>query len=71
MAAFPAIAARGEFSVRRTAEGRGELLEEWRQRMVQAERRGQLLQEEHAQLGGRLDRLMEMLEHLTKEPEAH
>jgi hypothetical protein len=48
-----------------------DLLEEWRQRMVQAERRGQLLQEEHAQLGGRLDRLMEMLEHLTKEPEAH
>src|SRR5438093_509355 len=48
-----------------------ELLEEWRQRMVQAERRGQLLQEEHAQLGGRLDRLMKMLEHLTKEPEAH
>jgi hypothetical protein len=39
--------------------------------MVQAERRGQLLQEEHAQLGGRLDRLMKMLEHLTKEPEAH
>ena len=48
-----------------------EILEEWRQRMVQAERRGQLLQEEHAQLGGRLDRLMKMLEHLTKEPEAH
>jgi len=48
-----------------------ELLEEWRQRMVQAERRGQLLQEEHAHLGGRLDRLMKMLEHLTKEPEAH
>jgi hypothetical protein len=48
-----------------------ELLEEWRQRMVQAERRGQLLQEEHAQLSGRLDRLMKMLEHLTKEPEAH
>ena len=48
-----------------------ELLEEWRQRMVQAERRGQLLQEEHAQLGGRLDRLLEMLEHLTKDPDAH
>ena len=48
-----------------------ELLEEWRQRLVQAERRWQLLQEEHAQFGERLDRLMEMLEHLTKEPEAH
>ena len=48
-----------------------ELLEEWRQRMIQAERKWQLLQEEYVQFGERLDRLMEMLEHLTKEPDAH
>jgi len=48
-----------------------ELPEEWRQRMIQAERKWQLLQEEYVQFGERLDRLMEMLEHLTKEPDAH
>ena len=46
------------------------LPEEWRQRCTQAERQGHMLQEEHAQMGERLDRLMAMLEHLTKEPEA-
>jgi hypothetical protein len=45
MAAFPAIAARGEFSVRRTAEGRGELLEEWRLYLA-IEAPGQLRAEE-------------------------
>ncbi len=48
-----------------------ELLEEWRQRARQAERHEQYRQEEAARLGERLDRLMAMLEHLTKEPEAH
>ncbi|MGE3539471.1 MAG: hypothetical protein AB7N91_18820 [Candidatus Tectimicrobiota bacterium] len=48
-----------------------ELLAEWRQRALQAERHGQLHQEAEVQLGERLDRLMAMLEHLTKEPEAH
>lgn len=43
----------------------------WRQRCVQAERQWHVLQEEHAQVGAYLDRLMAMLEHLTKEPEAH
>lgn len=52
------------------AEGQ-EFLEEWRQRALHAERYGQLCQEEEIQLGARLDRLMAMLEHLTKEPEAH
>ena len=47
------------------------LSEAWRQRCMQAERQGHMLQEEHAQIGERLDRLMAMLEHLTKEPEAH
>ena len=42
-----------------------------RQRLMQAERQWHMLQEEHAQLGERLDRLMAMLEHLTKEPDAH
>ena len=44
---------------------------EWRQRYMQAERQGHMPQEEHAQMGERLDRLMAMLEHLTKEPDAH
>lgn len=44
---------------------------EWRQRCMQAERPGHMPQEEHAQMGERLDRLMAMLEHLTKEPDAH
>jgi hypothetical protein len=44
---------------------------EWRQRGMQAERQWQIHQEEYAQMGERLDRLMAMLEHLTKEPEAH
>ena len=47
------------------------LPEEWHQRFMQAERKWQLLQEEYVQFGERLDRLMEMLEHLTKEPDAH
>ena len=47
------------------------LPEAWRQRLMQAERKWQMLQEEHAQMGVRLDRLMAMLEHLTKEPDAH
>ena len=38
---------------------------------MQAERQWHILQEEHAQMGERLDRLMAMLEHLTKEPDAH
>jgi ferric-dicitrate binding protein FerR (iron transport regulator) len=38
---------------------------------MQAERQWQIHQEEYAQVGERLDRLMAMLEHLTKEPEAH
>lgn len=48
-----------------------EILEEWRQRVVETERKWHTLQEEHAQLGVRLDGLMAMLEHLTKEPDAH
>ena len=47
------------------------LPEEWRQRCMQAERQWHVLQEEHAQVGAYLDRLMAMLEHLTKEPDAH
>ena len=47
------------------------LPEEWRQRCMQAERQWHLLREEHAQMGECLDRLMAMLEHLTKEPDAH
>ena len=47
------------------------LPDEWRQRCMQAERQRHMLQEEHAHLGERLDRLMAMLEHLTKEPDAH
>ena len=47
------------------------LPEESRQRLMQAERQWRMLQEEHAQMGERLDRLMAMLEHLTKEPDAH
>ena len=50
---------------------RQESLEEWRQRVVESERKWHTLQEEQAQMGERLDRLMAMLEHLTKEPEAH
>ena len=44
---------------------------ERRQRCMQAERQRHMPQEEHAQMGERLDRLMAMLEHLTKEPDAH
>ena len=47
------------------------LLEEWRQRCMQAERKWQMLQEEHAQMDEHLDHFMAMLEHLTKEPDAH
>jgi len=47
-----------------------EILEEWRQRVVETERKWHTLQEEHTQLGERLDGLMTMLEHLTKEPDA-
>ncbi|MBM3224700.1 MAG: hypothetical protein FJZ47_12970 [Candidatus Tectomicrobia bacterium] len=48
-----------------------ELLDTWRQRVIQAEGKWDVLQEEHARLGERLDHLMEMLEHLTKEPDPH
>lgn len=48
-----------------------EILEEWRQRVVETEHKWHLLQEEQAQIGERLDGLMAMLEHLTKEPDAH
>ena len=48
-----------------------DLLEEWRQRVVESERKWHILQEEHAHFGARLDQLMELLEHLTKEPDAH
>jgi len=48
-----------------------ESLEEWRQRVVETERKWHTLQEEQAQFGARLDHLMELLEHLTKEPDAH
>ena len=47
------------------------LPEELRQRLMQAECQWRRLQEEHTQMGERLDRLMAMLEHLTKEPDAH
>ena len=47
------------------------LSDEGRQRSISAERQWQMLQEEYAQIGERLDRLMAMLEHLTKEPDAH
>lgn len=47
------------------------LLEEWRQRVIETERKWHMLQEEHTRLGERLDGLMAMLEHLTKEPDAH
>jgi hypothetical protein len=45
-------------------------LEEWRQRALQAERKWHALQAEQVQFGECLDRLMQMLEHLTKEPDA-
>ena len=48
-----------------------ETLEEWRQRVVEAERKCHALQEAQAQFGARLDHLMQLLEHLTKEPDAH
>jgi hypothetical protein len=41
----------------------------WRQRLAQAERKTQELHEERGQFGARLDRLMQMLELLTKDPE--
>jgi hypothetical protein len=47
------------------------LPEEWHQRFMQAQRKWQMLQEEHAQMDERLVHLMAMLEHLTKEPDAH
>jgi hypothetical protein len=47
-----------------------ESLDEWRHRAVQAEHKLQSLQEEHGHFGERLDHLMQMLEHLTKEPES-
>jgi predicted RNase H-like nuclease (RuvC/YqgF family) len=48
-----------------------ERLEEWRQRALKAESQVHLVEEEQAQLEARLDRLMGMLELLTKEPETH
>ena len=57
---------------RRQDEGeQQEILEEWRQRVVETERKWHTLQEEQAQVGERLDHLMNLLEHLTKEPDAH
>ena len=47
------------------------LPDEWRQRRMQTERQWHMLQEEHAQVGEWLDRLMALLEHLSKEPDAH
>lgn len=44
--------------------------EAWRQRVVETERKWHTLQEEQAQFGARLDHLMQLLEHLTKEPDA-
>jgi hypothetical protein len=38
---------------------------------MQTERQWHMLQEEHAQVGAWLDRLMALLEHLSKEPDAH
>ena len=45
--------------------------EVWRQRVIEMERKWHTLQEEQAQFGERLDHLMKLLEHLTKEPDAH
>ena len=45
--------------------------EAWRQRVIETERKWHTLQEEQAQFGARLDHLMQLLEHLTKEPDAH
>jgi len=39
--------------------------------VVETEHKWHMLQEEQAQIGERLDGLMAMLEHLTKEPDAH
>lgn len=41
----------------------------WHQRLIQAEHKMQVLHEERAHFGERLDRLMHMLELLTKDPE--
>ena len=43
-------------------------IEEWRQRVLQAERKVHTLQEAQQQFGKCLDHLMYMLEQLTKEP---
>ena len=48
-----------------------ERLEAWRQRAVQAEHQAHMHETEHIALEARLDRLMAMLELLTKEPDAH
>lgn len=48
-----------------------EQMETWRQRVVQAELQAHKLQEIQAQYDARLDRLLGMLELLTKEPDVH
>lgn len=48
-----------------------ESLEAWRQRVIETERKWHTLQEEQAQVSERLDHLMQLLEHLTKEPDVH
>ena len=47
-----------------------ENLQAWRQRVIETERKCHTLQEEQAQVGERLDHLMQLLEPLTKEPDA-
>lgn len=46
-----------------------EAIGNWRQRAEHAEHHMQVLREEQVLLGERLDHLMQMLEHLTKEPD--
>jgi len=45
-----------------------ETLESWRERATRAEHKAQMLGEEREQFDARLDRLMQMLELLTKDP---
>jgi hypothetical protein len=49
--------------------GENEVLQTWRERVARAERKIQALREERMRFGERLDRLMHMLELLTKESE--
>lgn len=52
-----------------TAGQRRESLDEWRQRAEQAEHTLQTLRDEQRHVGERLDHLMQMLEHVAKEPD--